>query len=180
MPIPTPSTVQAMTSPAMPWATARIINPAVMTRFEAARTARPPCASMSEEFVVSITVLKRYPCPATQSGARSAGRARLQRCRGRGDHRDRHPAHGRGPQHPGARRSDAGAIQLPFSIALALHREARNPESWDETALADPQIRALRRRVRLVPEPSGEHAGMASTTTIALADGRRFEGRAEN
>jgi 2-methylcitrate dehydratase PrpD len=70
--------------------------------------------------------------------------------------------------------------RIPFSIALALHREARNPESWDETALADPQIRALRRRVRLVPEPSGEHAGMASTTTIALADGRRFEGRAEN
>ena len=65
-------------------------------------------------------------------------------------------------------------------MALALHREARDPESWDETALADPQIRALCRRVRLVPEPGGEHGGMASTVTITLADGRRLEGHAEN
>jgi 2-methylcitrate dehydratase PrpD len=63
-------------------------------------------------------------------------------------------------------------------VALALHREARDPESFDETALRDPQIRALCRRVRLVPEPSAEHAGMA--VTITLADGRRLEGYAEN
>ena len=69
---------------------------------------------------------------------------------------------------------------IPFCVALALHREARNPESFDETALRDPQIRALCRRVRLVPEPGGGHGGMGSTVTIALADGRRFEGRAEN
>jgi 2-methylcitrate dehydratase PrpD len=69
---------------------------------------------------------------------------------------------------------------IPFSLALALHREARDPESWDETALADPQIRALCRRVKLVPEPGGEHGGMASTVTITLADGRRLEGHAEN
>jgi hypothetical protein len=166
MPIPTPSTVQAMTSPAMPWATARIINPAVMTRFEAARTARPPCASMSEEFVVSITVLKRYPCPAT---AHAAVKAVL-------DLQAEHGFSGAEVEAitvTGTRRmvevhnilepADLMLAQysIPFSIALALHREARNPESWDETALADPQIRALRRRVRLVPEPSGEHAGMS-------------------
>jgi 2-methylcitrate dehydratase PrpD len=68
---------------------------------------------------------------------------------------------------------------IPFSVALALHREARDPESWDEAALADPQIRALCRRVRLVPEPAAEHAGTASTLTIALVDGRRLEARAE-
>ena len=69
---------------------------------------------------------------------------------------------------------------IPFCVALALHREARNPKSYDETALRDPQIRALCRRVRLVPQPGGGHAGMGSRVTIALADGRRFEGRAEN
>jgi 2-methylcitrate dehydratase PrpD len=69
---------------------------------------------------------------------------------------------------------------IPFCVALALHREARDPESFDETALRDPQIRALCRRVRLMPEPGAEHTGMASTVTIGLADGRRFEGRAEN
>jgi 2-methylcitrate dehydratase PrpD len=69
---------------------------------------------------------------------------------------------------------------IPFSVALALCREARDPESWGEAALADPQIRALCRRVRLVPEAAGEHGGTASTVTIALADGRRFERRSEN
>jgi 2-methylcitrate dehydratase PrpD len=68
---------------------------------------------------------------------------------------------------------------IPFCVALALYREARDPESYDRTALADPQIRALCRRVRLVPEPDGEHGETASTVTIALADGRRFERRAE-
>jgi len=67
---------------------------------------------------------------------------------------------------------------IPFSIALALCREARDPESWDETALADPQIRALCRRVRLVP--GEEHGAMAGTVAIALTNGRRFEHRAES
>jgi 2-methylcitrate dehydratase PrpD len=44
---------------------------------------------------------------------------------------------------------------IPFCVALALHREARDPESFDQAALADPQIRALCRRVRLVPEQGG-------------------------
>src|SRR5262249_31167740 len=69
---------------------------------------------------------------------------------------------------------------IPFCVALALHREARDPESWDATALADPQARALARRVRVVPEPSAEHAEMGSAVTIELADGRRFAGRAAN
>jgi 2-methylcitrate dehydratase PrpD len=69
---------------------------------------------------------------------------------------------------------------IPFCVALALHREARDPEAFDETALRDPQIRALCRRVRLVPEPGGGPTGMGSTVTITLADGRRLEGHAEN
>jgi 2-methylcitrate dehydratase PrpD len=69
---------------------------------------------------------------------------------------------------------------IPFCVALALHREARDPESFDETALRDPQIRALCRRVRLVPEAGETHGGMGSRVTIGLADGRRYEARAEN
>jgi 2-methylcitrate dehydratase PrpD len=69
---------------------------------------------------------------------------------------------------------------IPFCVALALYREARDPESFDENALHDPQIHALCRRVRLVPEAGGAYAGMGSTVTVALADGRHFEGRAEN
>jgi hypothetical protein len=83
---------------------------------------------------------------------------------------------------PGAGRSVLAAPLpgIPFCVALALHREARNPESYDETALRDPQIRALCRRVRLVPKASGAHGWMESTVTITLTDGRRIAGHAEN
>jgi 2-methylcitrate dehydratase PrpD len=69
---------------------------------------------------------------------------------------------------------------IPFCVAVALFREARDPESYDESALADPQIRSLTRRVKLVPEAGGGghggHGGaMGSTVTVTLADGRRFE-----
>jgi 2-methylcitrate dehydratase PrpD len=62
---------------------------------------------------------------------------------------------------------------IPFCVALALYREARDPESFDEMALRDPQIRALCRRVRLVPD------GATSMVTIALSDGRRLDRGAE-
>ena len=140
---------------------------------------------LGEAFVVSTTVLKRYPCHATAHPAVRAVR-------------DLQAEHGFGgpeveaitvtgtermiERHNILEPADLMLAQysIPFCVALALHREARDPESFDETALRDPQIRALCRRVRLVPEPDAEHAGMGSTVTIALADGRRLEGRAEN
>jgi len=64
---------------------------------------------------------------------------------------------------------------IPFCVALALVREARDPESYDAGALADPQIRALCRKVRLLAEDGGGHAASGSRVTVALADGRRFE-----
>ena len=64
---------------------------------------------------------------------------------------------------------------IPFSVALALSREARDPQSWDETALADPQIRSLARRMRLVRD-----SDTSTTATIALADGRHLEHRVES
>jgi 2-methylcitrate dehydratase PrpD len=140
---------------------------------------------LGETYVVSTTVLKRYPCHATAHAAVRAVRdlqaehgftgAQVEAITVTGTERmvERHNI---------LEPADLMLAQysIPFSLALALHREARDPESWDETALADPQIRALCRRVKLVPEPGGEHGGMASTVTITLADGRRLEGHAEN
>jgi len=140
---------------------------------------------IGEEFVVSSTVLKRYPCHATAHAAVKAVRelqaehgftgAEVEAITITGNQRmvERHNI-----LEPG----DLMLAQysIPFCVALALHREARDPESYDQTALADPQIRALCRRVRLVPEPHGEHGGTAGMVTITLADGRRFERRAEN
>jgi 2-methylcitrate dehydratase PrpD len=64
---------------------------------------------------------------------------------------------------------------IPFCVALALFREARDPESYDLAALADPAIRALCRKVRLVPDSGDGHGATGSHVTITLADGRKFE-----
>jgi 2-methylcitrate dehydratase PrpD len=136
---------------------------------------------LGEEFVVNSTVLKRYRCHAAVRAVRDlqaehgfSGRE-VEAITVTGTERmiERHNI---------LEPADLMLAQysIPFCVALALHREARNPESFDETALGDPQIRALCRRIRLVPELHAGHAGMASTVTIALADGRRLEGRAEN
>jgi 2-methylcitrate dehydratase PrpD len=137
---------------------------------------------LGQEFVVSTTVLKRYPCHATAHAAVKAVR-------------DLQTEHGfTGPEveaitvtgtprmverHNILEPADVMLAQysIPFSVALALCREARDPESWDERALADPQIRALCRRVKLVPAPDRAHGG---TVTIALVDGRRLERGAES
>ena len=148
------------------------------TKWEAAELTR----GLGEEFVVSTTVLKRYPCHATAHPAVKAVR----------DLRAEHDFSGTDVEaitvtgtarmverHDIPEPADLMLAQysIPFSVALALCREARDPESWDEGALTDPQIRALCRRVRLVPEPGGEHGGRV---TIALVDGRRFERSAES
>jgi 2-methylcitrate dehydratase PrpD len=140
---------------------------------------------LGETFVVSSTVLKRYPCHATAHAAVRAVRD-LQAEHGfRGSEVEAITVTGTErmiERHNILEPADLMLAQysIPFCVALALHREARDPESFDETALRDPQIRALCRRVRLVPEAGAAHGGMGSTVTIALADGRRFEGRAEN
>ncbi len=136
------------------------------TEFDEAELTR----GLGEEFVVASAVLKRYPVPRDgasrgQGGARSAGRhgfaaADVEAITVPGNARmvERHNI---------LEPADLMLAQysIPFSVALALCREARDPECWDETALADPQIRALCRRVSLAPQ-SG--AGLA----------RRRDGRA--
>ena len=136
-------------------------------------------------YVVSTTVLKRYPCHATAHAAVRAVRdlqaehgftgAQVEAVTVTGTQRmiERHNI---------LEPADLMLAQysIPFSIALALCREARDPESWDETALADPQIRSLARRVRLVPAPSGGHGAIGNAVSITLADGRRLERHAES
>src|SRR5712671_937850 len=135
---------------------------------------------LGRDFVTLSTVLKRYPVHATAHAAVRAVRD-LQAEHGfaggdvegvtvTGNQRmiERHAI---------AEPADLMLAQysIPFCVALALHREARDPESYDEGALADPQIRALTRRVRIVPDGGGGHGAMGSTVGVMLADGRHFE-----
>jgi len=146
------------------------------TEFDEAALTR----NLGHEYVTLSTVLKRYPVHATAHAAVRAVRD-LQT-----EHRfsvgDVEAITVTGNQrmierHNIAEPADLMLAQysIPFCVALALYREARDPESYDEGALDDPQIRALTRRVHLVPEQGGGHAAMGSTVTITLADGQYFE-----
>jgi 2-methylcitrate dehydratase PrpD len=60
---------------------------------------------------------------------------------------------------------------IPFCVALAHMRDPRDPRSFDETALRNPQIRALAQRVKITvakerPTP------LAAVVTVTLQDGR--------
>jgi 2-methylcitrate dehydratase PrpD len=148
------------------------------TRFDEAELTR----GLGEDFLLLTAALKRYPCHATAHAPVRAVRelqaehdfagSEVEEITVGGSRRmiERHAI-------PEPADLMLAQYSIPFSVALALYREARDPESWDEAALADQQIRALCRRVRLVPEEEGDHGGMASTVEIALRDGRRLERR---
>jgi 2-methylcitrate dehydratase PrpD len=147
------------------------------TEFDEAELTR----GLGRDYVTLSTVLKRYPVHATAHAAVRAVRD-LQAEHGftggdvegitiTGNKRmiERHAI-------PEPADLMLAQYSIPFCVALALFREARDPESYDESALADPEIRALTRRVRLVPETGGGgHGAMGSTVTVTLADGRHFE-----
>jgi 2-methylcitrate dehydratase PrpD len=64
---------------------------------------------------------------------------------------------------------------VPFCAALALYRDPRNPESFSEGALDDPDIRALCRRITVqATPPSAAHGTPATAVTVDLKGGRRF------
>ena len=146
------------------------------TEFDEAALTR----NLGHEYVTLSTVLKRYPVHATAHAAVRAVRDLQTEHRfSVGDVETITVTGSRRmiERHNIAEPADLMLAQysIPFCVALALHREARDPESYDESALADPQIRALTRRVHLVPEQGSGHGAMGSTVTITLADGRYFE-----
>jgi 2-methylcitrate dehydratase PrpD len=140
---------------------------------------------LGRDFVTSSTVLKRYPVHATAHAAVRAVRD-LQAEHGFvGNEIEAITVTGNRrmvERHAIAEPADLMLAQysIPFCVSLALFREARDPESFDESALADPQIRALTRRVRIVPEAGIAHGAMGSTVTVTLADGGRFERHVES
>ena len=135
---------------------------------------------LGDEFVVMTTVLKRYPCHATAHPAvRAVGELQAEHGFAASDvaavtvtGSDRMVE-----RHNIDEPADLMLAQysIPFCVAVALYRDPRNPESFDDDALADPQVRALTRRIRVVPEAGGGHGGIGSTVTMELAGGRRLQ-----
>jgi 2-methylcitrate dehydratase PrpD len=70
---------------------------------------------------------------------------------------------------------------VPFCVALALYRDARDPQAFTDAAVRDPDIRALAAKVTItVDQEVHAHGALASTVTVALKDGRTFTRRVEH
>ena len=63
---------------------------------------------------------------------------------------------------------------IPFSVALALHRDPVDPRSFDETAVRDPAILDLASRVQMTAVPGQDRRNLAVTVTVRLRDGREL------
>ena len=78
--------------------------------------------------------------------------------------------------------SDIAGMQysVPFCAAVALYRDASDPQVFSQEALHEPRIRSLAKSLQLRELPH-EVAGGAwsSRVTVTLKDGRRFERFAE-
>lgn len=70
---------------------------------------------------------------------------------------------------------------LPFCVALAHYREARDPASFNAKSFDDPDIRSLASRVKIsVADEAGHGHTIASTVTVMLKDGRSLTRRVES
>jgi 2-methylcitrate dehydratase PrpD len=62
---------------------------------------------------------------------------------------------------------------VPFSVALSLYRDPRDPRSFDETAVHDPDILAMASLIKMqTDERPRERNDLASSVTVTLKDGR--------
>jgi 2-methylcitrate dehydratase PrpD len=71
---------------------------------------------------------------------------------------------------------------LPFCVALAHHRNPRDPASFNAKTFNDPAIRglALRVAISVADEAKHGHSGIASTVTVTLNDGRKLTRRVDS
>lgn len=139
-------------------------------------------AGLGERYETLTLCLKRYPCHITAHTPVTAAMALRQE-------------HGIRPQdiravtvvgtekmvemHALTAPEDLVLAQysIPFCVAIALTADARDPASFTDAALRDPRVRELCSKVA-VRAADGAH-GWATTTRIALADGRHVERHVE-
>ncbi len=66
---------------------------------------------------------------------------------------------------------------IPFSVALSLYRDPRDPRSFDESAVRDKAILDLASRTKMVVVAGQDRRDLVSTVTIKLKDGREVSRR---
>jgi 2-methylcitrate dehydratase PrpD len=130
---------------------------------------------LGEEFVTLSIYMKRFPCHGTAQAPLQALEAIQAEHRFSGAEvveielatrqafMDRHDM--TNPTDP-----MLAQYSVPFCLALACYRNSHDPRSFDQSALNDPDILSLCKRVRLTAD--GDHSGDSATVTIKLKDGR--------
>ena len=66
---------------------------------------------------------------------------------------------------------------VPFSVALSLYRDARDPRSFDDAVVRDPAILDLASRIKLTKALDQSRQDTTATVTIRLKDGREVSRR---
>jgi 2-methylcitrate dehydratase PrpD len=64
-----------------------------------------------------------------------------------------------------------GQYSVPFSVALAITADARDPRTFRDADVADPELRSLMDRIRLVPWDAAPPSPIASVVTLTMRDG---------
>jgi 2-methylcitrate dehydratase PrpD len=61
---------------------------------------------------------------------------------------------------------------IPFSVALAAYRDPRDPRSFDDAAVHDPDIRSLAQRITMTIVPGQERRDLTATVRVTLKNGQ--------
>jgi 2-methylcitrate dehydratase PrpD len=69
---------------------------------------------------------------------------------------------------------------VPFSVALSLYRDARDPRSFDDAVVRDRPILDLASRIKIARATNQSRQDTTSTVTIRLKDGREVSRRVSN
>jgi 2-methylcitrate dehydratase PrpD len=69
---------------------------------------------------------------------------------------------------------------VPFSVALSLYRDARDPRSFDDAVVHDRPILDLASRIKIARATNQSRQDTTSTVTIRLRDGREVSRRVSN
>lgn len=143
--------------------------------FDAAELTR----GLGDDYATRVITLKRFPCHITaHTSVQAVLDLRAEHGYSAGDVASIHIAGNDKMARVNNIRSPTDVMMaqysIPFCVALAHVRDPRDPRSFDETALRDPQIRSLCERVTITigkdrPTP------LAAAVTVTLKDGRVLE-----
>ena len=65
-----------------------------------------------------------------------------------------------------------GQYSVPFCVALAIVADARDPRTFRDADVNNPELQSVMERIRLVPWDTPSPSPIASTVTVTMRDGK--------